>query len=146
MINVRVPPPPPPASTAAAVPAANTAAVVPSPQTRAELLFAEFCRRFFSEARVAARAKFWTFTAFLGFIGLGFTLRVGDLRLAEFILASPDVAAILGGLAAFCCVIGANLYSRLRTNDTRLRLYELAANPSTPQDVRDLLLSELAKS
>jgi hypothetical protein len=134
----------------APTPSPVQAAVSSGAQTAKELI-AEFCRRFFSEARALARTKSYMFLAYLGFVGLGFTLKIAGTAqpssstrgVVEFILASPDTAAILGALGGLCFVVGGNLFSRAKASATRLRLFELAANPATPQDVRQALLKDL---
>jgi len=105
--------------------------------------------RLFSEARVLARMKLWAFASFLTFVGLGFVLRLSDLggstgaRIAEFVLSSPGLAQTIAALVALLFILLANLHSRVRRQEYEKELLRMAADPSTPEDVRRAILKKL---
>jgi hypothetical protein len=129
--------------------AVETPAQPPVLERLADVLAGCFAR-LFSEARVLARLKMLAFASFLTFVGLGFVLRLSDLsanpasaRLVELILASPSTAQAIAALLALLFILLANIYSRVKRQEYEKYLLALAADPSTPEHVRRVILRKL---
>lgn len=106
--------------------------------------------RLFAEARVIARMKMFAFAGLLTFLGFGFVLKVAGFNAAtgtfgpvEFILASPGLAQTVGGVVALFFVVSANISCRRKRQEYERELLTLAADPSTPDAVRNAILQKL---
>ena len=102
----------------------------------------------FSESRSFARMKLIGLTTVMMVIGVGLVARVvvaGTSVDAWIDLSSPSIGQIVGAVVAFGFLLGANLSARRIRSEQETEFLRIAANPSTPQDVRDAALQQLKK-